>query len=783
MFRPSSLVSSLILLSRLCFYQVPLARISSLSSIKAGQSSLDLLEPYDWVQYHFKDRVVVSIEDLKSNTGLPCLINEPHITMHQPFLEKEYLDTALKSLDEVLHERPSTRFKHLIATVRGSGGGKTRMIEELRRATNRRDDAIAIGITFTGLTDYNKSYEEYIKDEKRGLNIILSIICRICCVVYQDPAKDVLKQSQNELKMEPPQDSFLYWRSILIDASKSLKCHSYTDEILFEYFITHILKQLTVNGMVINDFVLLIDEVMKFEQDMISLAQALSALMFSVLNIHFVSNNNKPINAALMLSSLVVPPHGLQVSCRVIKPIKLPSKLKVDDVINKWWKLDDDFDLTKDETLKLKLIASTINNLPRALESAGTKIVYELNKKKQIGGTMPKVDDNLILSVIDAMVNDLQYKYNALTSGVSTSHILFGSSTPEYLYQLIYLAEGVKLDENSMLLLQSSIYTNSLLIIQWEKTIMPEGSILMLIAQARNALKSSVSLSSQPPSQCIMNTYSAIRDVLTSKPRYYGDALKFVVFNWLRTRISVAKNSGKKIIKFTELFAIRSLSTKFAFEILLPDDDDDEENRLYDEIVFPRLCKDSEKFLIAFDAVHYSSRIFKSINGQQWDIMLMTYRRDEEDGEMKPFLIFIDFTSKSIIKRSKKDKCSMKDELDLSQYQLVKNMVQELKSSDSDVSSSSSTSRRPLTLQSQALINGDFIYIYLTTYPSVKPSSNNKYTEDLSKGNLYITDEAESKKFYGILFPFYQTTRAAIDSIPKRNPKKETSQIVDVTPT
>jgi hypothetical protein len=385
----------------------------------------------------------------------------------------------------------------------------------------------------------------------------------------------------------------------------------------------------------------------------------------------------------------------------------------------------------------------------------------------------------VILSVIDAMVNDLQYKYNALASGVSTSHILFGSSTPEYLYQLIYLAEGVKLDENSMLLLQSSIYTNSLLIIQWEKTIMPEGSMLMLIAQAQNALKSSISLSSQPPSQCIMNTYSAIRDVLTSKPRYYGDALKFVVFNWLRTRISVAKNSGKKIIKFTELFAISSLATKFAFEILLPDDDDDddEENRLYDEIVFPRLCKDSEKFLIAFDAVHYSSRMFKSINGQQWDIMLMTYRRDGEGGEMKPFLIFIDFTSKSVIKRSKTDKCSMKEELDLSRYQLVKNMIQELKSSDSDVSSSSSTCRRPLTLQSQALINGDFIYIYLTTYPSVKPSSNNKYTEDLSKGNLYITDEAEAKEFFGILFPFYQTARAAIDSVPESVQQEKPSSL------
>jgi hypothetical protein len=143
--------------------------------------------------------------------------------------------------------------------------------------------------------------------------------------------------------------------------------------------------------------------------------------------------------------------------------------------------------------------------------------------------------------------------------------------------------------------------------------------------------------------------------------------------------------------------------------------------------------------------------------------MLMTYRWNRVNGEQKPFLIFIEFKSKSIMKGSKKDKgkCSTKnkEKLDLNQYQLVKNLVQELKSGDSDVRC------RPLTLQSQALINSDFMYIYLTTYPAVEPSSN-EYKEDLSKGNLFITNEAEAKRFFGIVFPFYQTARAAIDSVP-----------------
>jgi hypothetical protein len=123
---------------------------------------------------------------------------------------------------------------------------------------------------------------------------------------------------------------------------------------------------------------------------------------------------------------------------------------------------------------------------------------------------------------------------------------------------------------------------------------------------------------------------------------------------------------------------------------------------------------------------------------------------------------------------SKKCKRSIK-KLDLTQYQLVKKLVQELKSGDSDV-------RHPPTLQSQALIDGDFMYIYLTTYPSVTlKSSSNEYAEDYLKGNLYITNEAEAKQFFGILHPFYQTAQADIDSAPKRIAKKK-SPIVDDAP-
>jgi uridine kinase len=75
-------------------------------------------------------------------------------------LERHYFDTAIKSLDEVLKQEPDNRFKDLIVTVRGSGGGKTRMLEELRRATNCRNNAVAIGVTLYMKRDMKLSWTE-----------------------------------------------------------------------------------------------------------------------------------------------------------------------------------------------------------------------------------------------------------------------------------------------------------------------------------------------------------------------------------------------------------------------------------------------------------------------------------------------------------------------------------------------------------------------------------------------------------------------------------------------
>ena len=49
------------------------------------------------------------------------------------------------------------------------------MLEELRRATNRRDDAVAVGVTFNCNSLYRKSFETFLEEKNGEINIILYI--------------------------------------------------------------------------------------------------------------------------------------------------------------------------------------------------------------------------------------------------------------------------------------------------------------------------------------------------------------------------------------------------------------------------------------------------------------------------------------------------------------------------------------------------------------------------------------------------------------------------------
>ena len=80
--------------------------------------------------------------------GYGCIIDEPKYAMSIPLLNlnpSALIQTVLTAAEI----EPSTRRKPVCATVRGQGGGKTRALEEIRRAILcTRPNVLPIAITF-----------------------------------------------------------------------------------------------------------------------------------------------------------------------------------------------------------------------------------------------------------------------------------------------------------------------------------------------------------------------------------------------------------------------------------------------------------------------------------------------------------------------------------------------------------------------------------------------------------------------------------------------------------
>jgi hypothetical protein len=157
----------------------------------------------EWLMKYFsRSATILPINKIKSETGLACIMDSPEVHMAFEYIEETYLKEAMDVLSDVLCQESGPRTKDVIITVRGSGGGKTRMLEEIRRKVNERYDGVAIAVTFNNLTDYDMIKEKFIINHDHHevcgeMNIILSIICRLCCIIYGYSFEESVLQMKN----------------------------------------------------------------------------------------------------------------------------------------------------------------------------------------------------------------------------------------------------------------------------------------------------------------------------------------------------------------------------------------------------------------------------------------------------------------------------------------------------------------------------------------------------------------------------------------------------------
>jgi hypothetical protein len=96
------------------------------------------------------------------------------------FNVQENVDMILK----ISKKGRGSRLKPVIGILRGSGGGKTMMLEELHRNLCIKDDVLSLAITFNNKTSYSATTDNW-GTKSYKLSYQLSVIARLASCFLQ----------------------------------------------------------------------------------------------------------------------------------------------------------------------------------------------------------------------------------------------------------------------------------------------------------------------------------------------------------------------------------------------------------------------------------------------------------------------------------------------------------------------------------------------------------------------------------------------------------------------
>lgn len=700
-------------------------------------NKLNPLTSTEWIDKFFNDNklqdCILPIKEIKSKFGKSCIINDPADTLNNRYFGG-HLRNCDKILSEALVKAPSTRLKPLVVTVRGVGGGKTRLFEELRFLQNDRQDTVALSITFNNKMDYCKTTELFVTDRDYvELNFMLSILLRIATTVY-----DV---SISQLR--------IYVRQAIYNLSLDLMVDSNLIESFGRHFLQRMIHDIDISlrkdspNNFLKNLPVFIDEVMVFKDALSSnmpdtenrFVAAVSMLSKVFLNTRFRGcDSSTPVNTCLAISSLDALALGKTKSLRSIFVLTVPERLDVREVVLQWWTPHLD-KLHPIDMFRLTLIAETVITQPRVLSFVSdfikSKTSHDVPMRSPfVNGTFVKDLFNCVLVLLDS-------QYTIRTKE---------DVSPAKLMSLVFGDEEI-LDAASAKMIRKSIFTNSLQRIAEKTTFAPTGSLLMLAAASYDKLmKSPSDLNILNPFDCFYMLFERTVSVITGDKKIWksGDTLESLTEWWLTCRIAAAVTAGAKSIPLARLLPMVSSSV----EVSLPSS----ENYFETPSQWPTLTGDSvTDFAKCFNEtnlldVDFPFIMYQSSKGQGFD-RLISFLVKKTDGSLeinKAFLVFMDEKS-SAVRVGKNEKAEPK-KLDCRQYERVQSLANELRRLRDE-------ENLPLSLESQALVEGQYKFVYTTTYKDVRSMVKRDR-------NLVVCDEKAARKFFGIMWPFVCTVRS-----------------------
>ena len=414
---------------------------------------------------------------------------------------------------------PGSRKKPLFAVVRGAGGGKTRALTEITKSLlqNHHSDVLVLGITFNSEWSPKAEYDLWEGIQSCSKFYALSLVSRMVSVYFQAPLSKVsslMKSSEAMMKL------------VLEIEAKEIILHS----ILW---MTETIQSYRKD---VNVFILLLDEVMRMEDFMKNYFPELdptSIVREALLGQHFITQTDRIVNVALAISSLIVRPIGRTDSGRGIRAIELPSNLNNDLIVNEIWATTFSISrvLSDQEKYRLKLVAETINSVPRLVEMVNDFILMDNNKKRV-------VDKNFVADLFKFLPRAIQCRY------------IRELPPPDNILKAIIFKIPVLLNEPGLdAVIRASVITNSLTVFgENEQLEALEVSIVMLnyaiggsgfentpgvIEAIHRGLTTILNILSKDINQTSMTTIGTGNEEFVEK----GQLIRTLCFEWMKIRV------------------------------------------------------------------------------------------------------------------------------------------------------------------------------------------------------------------------------------------------------
>jgi hypothetical protein len=640
---------------------------------------------------------------------------------------------AAELVRRALNEPPG-RGRPLIGILRGTGGGKTRSLEEVKFYFLQNDenhDILSISITFNSNWD---SDTDLLKKSKHFCpmptqKVVFAIISRIASMVY----------GEDLLKIQSILTANFKAAFSLVDSDDD-----YLSPKIFAEFCYHIIEKVRSTGKKVTGFVLLIDEAVRI-QDIVQMKDPYKTVRRILLQ-----NGLENVNSALIISGLSFYPFHKAISERSILSLPVPQCLNPAKVRDFFWnkivQVNPLIKSTDELQHQLLLMASLVNSLPRMVEIFGNELESVAKRAADKSSHLLK-DKESVVSFFKSVHQRIAMRY-------SSGSIKFPEGI--YLKALLY-GNPIPLDREVMDLISRSSYTNvvSDFNVKPKKLpmLVPKGSFLFFVQSAEWYLEleseSDFSLEKEI-AKYAKNLYQTFQNALENpKGVCDGQLLEETTVIWTAAKLLAIKLdqnsvSLQKFLKVDDdVLKINSKNGKFFRQTILPFDVINQPPSKISAIATGQWMEDLGKQLLDEN----QALLLVAPKGERYDFSITIHLADGS-----PFTFFFDNKSRMELSPTKKGNHDWKN---WDQYKAVYQAVKSISEND--------------LIQDRGLLkslkDGRFAFVYLTTYP-IKQSvlEIDSFSDPTLWGPAIVLNREAAEKYFRVIFDTYVAIRSMSDT-------------------